>query len=182
MALWLRYGKRQRDPSSSHEDAHPFALFFAMAVAQTLSGLLYLDSGNGLGMDFSWFSWMTLAALFTVSNCGFHFLCRVQGHPRPRLARALNRYCALAVIVALPWWWPAHSAAMPLLRLSLLPPVLLVVWVTLSEHGVCATGPACCWPSGAYCWFRWPGTIWPCRHTGSTSRASTSRRMPTSVC
>jgi len=125
VAAWLR---RRRAG-----DARPFVLFFGMAVGQSLAALLYLVSGEGLDMDFTWFAWMTMAALMGVSLCAFHFLCLVQGRARPRLGAALALYVACALLAALPSWWPGHAAALPLLRLLLVPPVLVLIQVAVSD-------------------------------------------------
>lgn len=130
LATWLRFGQRQR---SDHDDARPFVLFFGMAVGQSLAALQYLVGDEGLDMDFAWFSWMTLAALLGVSVCAFHFLCLVQGRPRPRLGRAVVLYAGAVALATLPPWWPAHAAALPLLRLLLIPPVLALVGIAIAD-------------------------------------------------
>lgn len=132
LATWLRFGRRQR-LRGERDDARPFVLFFAMALGQSLAALQFLVNDEGLDMDFAWFSWMTLAALLGVSACAFHFLCLVQGRLRPRLGRAVAWYVAAAALAALPIWWSAHAAVVPMLRLLLIPPVLALVGIAIAD-------------------------------------------------
>jgi len=125
VAAWLR--------RRGEGDGRPFVLFFGMAVGQSLAALLYLVGGEGLDMDFAWFAWMTMAALLAVPLCAFHFLCLVQGRARPRLGAALLLYAAVAALAALPVWWPSHAAMLPLLRLLLVPLVLVLLYVGVSD-------------------------------------------------
>ena len=130
LALWLR-----RAPPAGRQrgDARPFLLFFAMALGQSLAALLYLVGSDGLDIDFTWFAWLTLVALISVPVCALPFLCQVQRQPRPRLVRAVTAYAGVAALASLPLWWPNHAAALPLLRLLLLPPVIVLVGVAVAD-------------------------------------------------
>lgn len=130
LAAWFRFGQRQR---GEHDDARPFVLFFGMAVGQSLAALLYLVGDEGLDMDFAWFSWMTLVALLGVMVCAFPFLGLVQGRLRPRLGWAVTGYAIAVAGATLPPWWTAHTAAMPLLRLLLVPPALALIAVAVAD-------------------------------------------------
>ena len=124
VAVWLR---RVRG------DTRPFMLFFGMAAGQSVAALLYLVGGEGLDMDFTWFTWMTMVALMGVSVCSFYFLCLMQRQPRPRLGFALLLYAGAAAGAAMPVWWPAHAASLPMLRLLLVPPVLVLIHVAVMD-------------------------------------------------
>lgn len=124
VAAWLR---------RSQGDVRPFVLFFGMAVGQSLAALLYLVSSEGLDMAFTWFTWMTMVALMSVPVCAFYFLGLIHHRPRPRLGIALLLYAAAAALTALPVWWPAHTAVLPLLRLLLVPPVLVLLYAAISD-------------------------------------------------
>lgn len=131
VAWWLR--RRRTQAPDGLGDARPFMLFFGMAVSQLVGALLYLVGAEGLDIDFDWFAWLTTAALMVSALCAFQFLCLVQGRARPRLGAALNGYAAVSVLVTLPWWWPAHAAALPLMRLLMAPPVLVLIGVAISD-------------------------------------------------
>lgn len=124
MAAWLQ--KNNGSP-------RPFMLFFGMAVGQSLAGMLYLVGSEGLALDFTWFTWMTAVAFMGVFVCSFYFLCAVQHRPRTRLGFSLLLYVGVAALAMLPPWWTAHAAALPVLRLLLVPPVLVLLYVMISD-------------------------------------------------
>lgn len=136
LAAWLRWGGRDGGvpfPQESHGGAWSCVLFFAMALAQSLAALLYLVGAEGLPMPFTWFTWMTLSAMLCVPLCAVCFLGLVQHRPRPRLARALALYTLVVVVAAMPVWWAEHTAVLPLLRMGLLPPTLVQIYVTVAN-------------------------------------------------
>ncbi len=124
VAAWLQ---------KNRGDVRPFVLFFGMAVGQSMAALLYLVSSEGLDIAFTWFTWMTMVALMSVSVCAFYFLGVIHHRPRPHLGIALLLYAAAAALTALPVWWHAHAAVLPLLRLLLVPPVLVLLYAAISD-------------------------------------------------
>src|SRR5256885_4358020 len=73
-----------------------------------------------------WFSWLTLAGLMGATVAAFHFLCLMQRRRRPWLARVLQGYVGTVLLVAVPLWGPVHETILPLLRLLMVPPEILV--------------------------------------------------------
>ncbi len=136
LAAWLRWGGRRRGgplPQESHGEAWSYVLFFGMALAQSLASLLYLVGDQGLDMDFTWFTWMMLAAMLCVPVCAVYFLGFVQHRPRPRLSLALALYTLVVIGVTMPTWWADHTAVLPLLRMAVLPPTLVQIYVTTAN-------------------------------------------------
>ncbi len=121
LALWFRYRRSRPD------EARLFLLFFAMSFSQSVGALLFLVDSEDLDMEYTWFSWITLAALLASLMYMFQFLCRVQNQHWPRLDRALPLYWIAVVLVTLPPWWPAYLTMMPVFRLLLLPAMLVLL-------------------------------------------------------
>ena len=124
LALWFKYRRSQQG------EVRLFLLFFAMAACQSVAALPYLVDSDGLDMDFAWFTWTAMAAQLAALGCMVRFLCLAQGHQRwPRMERTLALYLAAAALAALPPWWPAYAATLPLLRLLMVPPTLVLLMV-----------------------------------------------------
>ncbi|MBV7455146.1 histidine kinase [Acidovorax sp. sif1233] len=123
LALWFKYRRSQQG------EVRLFLLFFAMAACQSVAALPYLVDSEGLDMDFAWFTWIAMAAQLAALGCMVCFLCLAHGQRWPRGGRALALYLAAAALAALPSWWPAYTATLPLLRLLMVPPTLLLLTV-----------------------------------------------------
>lgn len=109
-----------------------FLLFFLMSLSHLLASLFYLVDAEGFDVEDEWFSWLTLAGALGSSVCSFHFLCLAQRWRRPRLGHGMGLYAAAVVLAALPLWGVRHDLMLPLLRLALLPPALVVLGVALA--------------------------------------------------
>jgi signal transduction histidine kinase len=132
MAAWLRFGKHP-GIQGQRSEAKAFALFFCIALGQSLAALTFLVGDEGLDIDFAWFTWLTLAAMLSTPVCTVNFLSLVQHRPRPRLSRVLLLYTLAAAVLALPVWWSEHTAVLPLLRMLLVPPALVQLYVVISN-------------------------------------------------
>jgi signal transduction histidine kinase len=132
MAAWLRFGKHPDMPEQRME-ARAFALFFCIAVGQSLAALTFLVGDEGLDMDFVWFTWLTLAAMLISPLFTVNFLGLVQQRPRPRLSRGLLLYTLAMIVLALPIWWTDHALVLPKLRLLLVPPSVLQLYVVIAN-------------------------------------------------
>jgi signal transduction histidine kinase len=106
-----------------------YLLFFLLSVGHLLATLFYLVDAEGFGVPDEWFSWLTLAGSLGSSACSFFLLCRMQGRDHPRLARAVLAYCGMVALAALPVWNLRHETMLPLLRLALFPPAVVVLCV-----------------------------------------------------
>ncbi|WP_232245699.1 sensor histidine kinase [Delftia acidovorans] len=104
-----------------------FLLFFLMSLCQLLGSLQFMVDGEGLALSDGWFSWLTLAGLMGATVAAFHFLCLMQRRRRPWLGRVLQGYVGTVLLVAVPLWGPAHETILPLLRLLMVPPEILVL-------------------------------------------------------
>lgn len=109
-----------------------YLLFFLLSVGHLLATLFYLVDMEALGVPDAWFSWLTLMGSLGSSVCSFFLLCLMQGQRFPRLARALLVYFFVIALAALPLWSMPHEAMLPLLRLALLPPALVVLSVAIT--------------------------------------------------
>jgi signal transduction histidine kinase len=132
MAAWLRFA-RHPGIQGQRTEAKAFAWFFCIALGQSLAALTFLVGDEGLDMDFVWFTWITLAAMLSSPVCTVYFLGLVQHRPRPRLSRWLLVYTVAAIVLALPTWWAAHGAVLPLLRMLLVPPTLVQLYVVIAN-------------------------------------------------
>ena len=135
MAAWLRFGRHRSTPGQRIE-AQAFAWFFCIALGQSLAALTFLVGDQGLDMDFVWFTWITLAAMLVSPVCTVNFLGLMQHRPRPRLSRWMMLYTVAAIVLALPVWWAAHATVLPLLRLLLVPPTLVQLYVVIGNARV----------------------------------------------
>lgn len=126
LMVWLM--RRARGHGEGREEAG-YLLFFLLSVAHLLATLFYLVDEEGLAVPDAWFSWLTLVGSLGSSVCSFLLLRQMQGWHRPRLARALMAYCWLVAAAALPLWGLRHEAMLPLLRLALFPPGVVVLYV-----------------------------------------------------
>ncbi|MGB3072504.1 MAG: ATP-binding protein [Ottowia sp.] len=108
-----------------------YLMFFLMSVCHLMSSLHFLVDSQGFALRDDWFSWLTLAGSQGSVLCSFHFLCLVEQRPRPRLGRVLLAYVVAVTLAALPVWAPSLTTMLPLLRLTLLPPSLLVLAVAV---------------------------------------------------
>ncbi|QEI08448.1 histidine kinase [Pigmentiphaga aceris] len=132
MAAWLRFGKHP-GMQGQRTEAKAFAWFFCIALGQSLAALTFLVGDEGLDMDFVWFTWITLAAMLSSPVCTVNFLGLVQHRPRPRLSRWMLVYTVAAIVLALPTWWAGHGSVLPLLRLLLVPPALVQLYVVIAN-------------------------------------------------
>ena len=121
--VWLMLGRQRADSM--------YLVFFLMSVFHTLSTLQYLVGDESFGIPDAWFSWLTLVGTFGSSVCSFYFLCLIQNTPRRRWGRALVGYVAAIWLVTLPVWGMDQTSVLPLLRLALVPPSLLILWVAV---------------------------------------------------
>ncbi|QIL82223.1 histidine kinase [Diaphorobacter sp. HDW4A] len=108
-----------------------YALFFLMAISHVLAALQFLVDDEGISVSDDWFSWLTQLGLMGTSVCSFFFLCLVQRQRRQWLASVLLAYTGAIVVLALPLWGVGHEGMLPLLRLALLPPEILVLVVAV---------------------------------------------------
>jgi len=122
LAVWL--GLRGRGERG-------YLLFFLLSVGHLLATLFYLVDTEGFDVPDAWFSWLTLAGSLGSSVCSFLLLRLMQGLRYPRLARVLLTYCGVVALAALPLWNVRHEAMLPLLRLALFPPGMVVLCVAL---------------------------------------------------
>lgn len=109
-----------------------FLLFFLMSLCQLLGSLQFMVDGEGLALSDGWFSWLTLAGLMGATVAAFHFLCLMQRRRRPWLGRVLQGYVGTVLLVAVPLWGPAHETILPLLRLLMVPPEILVLCMAVA--------------------------------------------------
>ena len=123
LGVWLLLGRRRADSM--------FLVFFLMSVFHTISTLQYLVGQESFGVPDDWFSWLTLVGTLGSTLCSFYFLCLIQDRPRPRLGWALACYVGAIALVTLPAWGLDQTSMLPLLRLGLLPPSLVVLAVAV---------------------------------------------------
>ena len=124
LAVWLV--RRRRDEAV-------YLLFFLMSVFQVLSMMHYMVDSEGHGLPDEWFAWLAyvLGAMGSVT-CSFVFLCLINRLHLPRLTLALLLYASAMVLLTLPALGLFNlNAALPLLRLLLVPLGLLVVGVAV---------------------------------------------------
>ena len=124
LALWVLQRRQGRAETG-------YLLFFLLAVTHLLATLFYLVDTEGFALPDEWFSWLTLAGSLGSSVCSFLLLGRIQERRHPRLARALLAYAGVVALAALPLWSLPHEAMLPLLRLALFPPAVVVLCVAL---------------------------------------------------
>jgi signal transduction histidine kinase len=121
LGVWLLLGRRRADSM--------FLVFFLMSVFHTIGTLQYMVGQESFGITDDWFSWLTLAGTLGSTLCSFYFLCLIQNQPRPRLGWALVCYVGVLSVITLPTWSVDQSSILPLLRLALVPPSLVVLAV-----------------------------------------------------
>lgn len=106
--------------------------FFLMAVFQLMHTLHFLVDNEGFGLSDRWFSWLVFAVGAQGSAmASFYFLSTINRLRWPRWNRALKIYAALIVLVSFPPLGLQLQTMLPLLRLTLLPPALLVAAAAL---------------------------------------------------
>ena len=122
LAVWL--ARRRRE-----EWIYP--LFFLMSVFQVMSMLHFMVDAEGHAMDDEWFAWMAYVLGAAGSTlCSYAFLCVINRLRLPRLTWALLVYAGVVVLATLPAFGLFElNAALPLLRLVLIPVALTVVGV-----------------------------------------------------
>ncbi|TXK24916.1 histidine kinase [Ottowia sp. GY511] len=123
LVVWLMLGRRRADAM--------YLLFFLMSVCHMLGTLQYLVGDETTGVADEWFSWLTLAGTLGSTLCSFYFLSRIQRRPRPRLGWALAAYVSVICLVALPIWGLSQEGIFPLVRMGLIPPSMLVLFVAV---------------------------------------------------
>ena len=123
LGLWLlrrRHGERI------------YLWFFLMAVFQLLHTLHFLVDNEGFGLPERWFTWLVFAVGAQGSAlASFYFLCTINRLRWPRWDGALKGYVALIMLLSFPPLGLQLQNMLPLLRLTLLPPALLVAAVAL---------------------------------------------------
>lgn len=108
-----------------------FLLFSVLSIAHLMATLFYLVNAEGVNVSDGWFSWLTLTGSLASSACSFLLLAQMQRRRYPHLALALLAYCTLVALAALPLWSLRHDAMLPLLRLALFPPGVVVLCVAV---------------------------------------------------
>jgi signal transduction histidine kinase len=108
-----------------------YLLFFLLSVANLMATFFYLVDAEGVDLPDGWFSWLTLVGSLGSSVCSVLLLCQMQGQRYPRLSRALLAYSTLVALAALPLWSLRHETMLPLLRLALFPPGVVVLCVAV---------------------------------------------------
>lgn len=123
LIIWLLLGRRRADGI--------FLIFFAMSVCHMLGTLQYLIGDEESGMSDAWFSWLTQVGTMGSTLCSFYFLSRIQNRRRPRLGRALAAYTGVICLITLPLWGISQDGIFPLVRMALIPPSILVLYVAV---------------------------------------------------
>ena len=124
LGVWLV--RRRRGESG-------YLLFALLALCNALATLFYLVDAEGFDFQDNWFSWWSMVGSVWLQAFAFLLLGRMQER-RPRvLTRVLIGYCAVLTVATLPVWGPPHQAMLPLLRMALLPTVLMVLWLAVSN-------------------------------------------------
>ncbi|MDR0225704.1 MAG: histidine kinase [Burkholderiaceae bacterium] len=108
-----------------------FLLFFLMSLCQLLGALQFMVDGEGLALSDDWFSWLTLAGLMGATVAAFHFLCLVQRRRRRAMGWVLQGYVGTVLLVTVPLWGVTHETILPLLRLLMVPPEILVLCMSV---------------------------------------------------
>ncbi|MET4576066.1 sensor histidine kinase [Ottowia thiooxydans] len=122
LAVWLI---RKREASA-------YLLFFLISICQVFSSLHFLVDERGFGLPDDWFAWLTLAGSQGSLLCFFYVFCIFEQRQRPRQAKALLIYSLAVTLAAIPVWGPALTTMLPLLRFSLIPTFLLVMYVAVA--------------------------------------------------
>ncbi len=123
LAVWAVMGRRRADSM--------FLVFFLMSVFHGLSTLQYLMGEESIGIADDWFSWLTLVGTLGSTLCAFYFLGVIQNWSHPRVGWVLACYAVVICVVTLPTWGIDQTGILPLLRLTLVPPSVLVLVVAL---------------------------------------------------
>ncbi|WP_051237360.1 sensor histidine kinase [Ottowia thiooxydans] len=122
LAVWLI---RKREATT-------YLLFFLVSICQVFSSLHFLVDQRSIGLPDDWFAWSTLAGSQGSLVCFFYVFCLFEQRQRPRQAKALVIYSLLVTLAAIPLWAPALTTMLPLLRFSLIPTFLLVLYVAVA--------------------------------------------------
>ena len=118
LGLWLL--RRQRG-------GRIYLWFFLMSVFQLLSVLHYLVGNETLGLPDPWFTWLAfVVGAQGASLASFHFLCLINQLRWRRPERALTIYTGAVMLLAFPPLGLPLETMLPVVRLALLPPALLV--------------------------------------------------------
>lgn len=119
LGLWLL--RRRRDEAL-------YLLFFLMSVFQLLATLHYLLDNEGFGIPDPWFTWLTyVVGALGSALCSFLFLCAINRLRLPRLRWAMALYVGGLMLVTLPGLGLQTDTALPMIRMALLPPGLVVI-------------------------------------------------------
>ncbi|MDO5626120.1 MAG: 7TM diverse intracellular signaling domain-containing protein [Pseudomonadota bacterium] len=124
LAVWLVRRRREE---------RVYLLFFLMSVFQVLSMLHFMMDDTGHGIEDEWFAWMVYVLGASGSTlCSYVFLCVINRLRLPWLTWALLAYTAALVLATLPTFGLLElNAALPALRLALIPVGLAVVGVAV---------------------------------------------------
>lgn len=121
LGVWLLRRRR---------DERLYLLFFLMSVFQLLSTLHYLVDNEGFGITDDWFTWLTYVLGALGANlCAFFFLCAINRLRLPRLAWAMVLYALVLTLATLPGLGLPLGTALPLARMALAPPALVVIGI-----------------------------------------------------
>lgn len=123
LAVWAVMGRRRADSM--------FLVFFLMSVFHGFSTLQYLMGEESIGIADDWFSWLTLVGTMGSTLCAFYFLGLIQSWSHPRLGWGLACYAGAICLATLPLWGIDQTGMLPLLRMSLFPPSLVVMAVAV---------------------------------------------------
>ena len=110
-----------------------YAWFFLMSVFQMLNTLPYLVDNPGIGnLTDPWFAWLThVVGTLGSALASFYFLRTLNALHWPRLERALQLYVLAVAALTFPPLGLHLDRVLPLLRLALVPPALVVTAAAL---------------------------------------------------